>query len=65
MLEPITRSIDVSVFLLYFGQMTVTIGLIDLIHRSEVHSPGWYRLQNILNLQLFGFSIPRLDCAGG
>jgi hypothetical protein len=32
MLDPITRSGNVLDFLLYFGQMTVPIGLVDLLH---------------------------------
>jgi hypothetical protein len=31
MLEPITRSGDIPVFLLYFGQLIVLVSLIDLI----------------------------------
>jgi hypothetical protein len=31
MLEPINLSGDVSIFLLYFGRMTMPISLIDLI----------------------------------
>jgi hypothetical protein len=64
MLELITRSGDVPVFPFFFGQITGPIGLINLIHWSHVPSPGCCGLQNILNIQLFCFSISHPDCTG-
>jgi hypothetical protein len=63
-----TMSFCCCILFFLFGQMTAPIKLIaamplDLL--TEILSLGRCGIQNILNLLLFGFSIPLSDGMGG